>query len=350
MLPHLRRTNAHVILAEDGPLVKRLSEAGVSVEVLAIAPSARDVRKDSLGGVAGVPFAALHTAAYVIRLAARLRRLQPDLVHTNSLKSGFYGALAARLAGVPILWHLRDRIADDYLPRPAVRLTRLLIERLADGVLANSSATLETAPRASRHRVHSVIPDSVEPSELTRAEGSWSGVFGMLGRISPWKGQDLFLRAFAAGIPHRTRARGDSRHPDVRRGELEQEVRRLVGELGLSERVEFRGFRENIWPELASFDVLVHASVIPEPFGQVVLEGMAAGLAVIAADEGGPASIIRDGETGRLFKSRDAAALSSAMRAMRDSPVERERLGKHSTTGGGRLSPIRPGRASRAPL
>ncbi len=67
--------------------------------------------------------------------------------------------------------------------------------------------------------------------------------------------------------------------------------------------------------------------MIPEPFGQVVLEGMAAGLAVIAADEGGPASIIRDGETGRLFKSRDAAALSNTMRAMRDSPLERERLG-----------------------
>ncbi len=327
MLPHLRRTNAHVILAEDGPLVRRLSEAGVSVEVLAIAPSARDVRKDSLGGVAGIPLAALHTAAYVIRLAARLRGLQPDLVHTNSLKSGFYGALAARLAGVPMLWHLRDRIAEDYLPRPAVRLTRLLIARLADGVLANSSATLETAPRAPRHRVHSVIPDSVEPSELTRAEGSWSGVFGMLGRISPWKGQDLFLRAFATAFPAGLERAVIVGTPMFGEEDYEQQLHRLAQELGISERVEFRGFREDIWPELASFDVLVHASVIPEPFGQVVLEGMAAGLTVIAADEGGPASIIRDGETGRLFKSRDAAALSSTMRAMRDSPLERDRLG-----------------------
>lgn len=327
MLPHLQRTHAHVILAEDGPLVKRLTEAGVSVEVLAIAPSARDVRKDSLGGVAGVPLATFHTVAYVVRLAARLRRLQPDLVHSNSLKSGFYGALAAKLARVPMLWHLRDRIAEDYLPGPAVRLTRLLIARLADGVLANSSATLETAPRSSHNRAHCVIPDSVEPSRLTRTAGSWSGTFGMLGRIAPWKGQDLFLRAFAAAFPTGPECAVIVGTPMFGEEDFERELCRLVEELGLSERVELRGFREDIWPELASFDVLVHASVTPEPFGQVVLEGMAAGLAVIAADEGGPASIIRDGETGRLFKSRDADSLAAAMRAMRDSPVERERLG-----------------------
>ena len=96
---------------------------------------------------------------------------------------------------------------------------------------------------------------------------------------------------------------------------------------GLAERVEFRGFREDIWPELASLDVLVHASVIPEPFGTVVLEGMAAGLAVIAPDEGGPASVVADGETGRLFRSGELDSLAAAMRALRDDPLERERLG-----------------------
>jgi len=53
----------------------------------------------------------------------------------------------------------------------------------------------------------------------------------------------------------------------------ELELHALVGQLGIEGRVDFRGFREDIWRELASFDVLVHASVIPEPFGQVVLGG-----------------------------------------------------------------------------
>ena len=93
-------------------------------------------------------------------------------------------------------------------------------------------------------------------------------------------------------------------------------------------RVELRGFREDIWRELAAFDVLVHASIVPEPFGQVVIEGMAAGLAVIAADEGGPAEVIADGQTGRLFRSRDPDSLAAAMRALRADEDERRRLGE----------------------
>ena len=67
---------------------------------------------------------------------------------------------------------------------------------------------------------------------------------------------------------------------------------------------------------------------IPEPFGQVVIEGMAAGLAVIASDEGGPAEVIDDGRTGRLFKSRDAGSLAAAMRELCANPAERRRLGE----------------------
>ena len=328
MLPHLERVNAHVILAEDGPLAGRLAQAGISVEVLPIAAAAREMRKDSVRPGGGSPAVALGTLAYVARLRSRLRSLQPDLVHSNSLKSGVYGGLAARAAGLPFVWHVRDRIAEDYLPRPAVRLTRGLIGRLADGVVANSQATLQTLSPPRRDRVRAVIPDSVERSALAPAAAEpGRTTFGMLGRIAPWKGQDLFLRAFAAAFPEGAERAVIVGTPMFGEESYEQEVRRLAADLGLSQRVEFRGFREDIWVELASFDVLVHASVIPEPFGQVVLEGMAASLPVIAPDEGGPATLIDDGRTGLLFASRSEAELASAMRMLRDSPAERTRLG-----------------------
>jgi glycosyltransferase involved in cell wall biosynthesis len=338
VLPHLHRVNAHVILAEHGPLVARLQQAGVSVEVLPIAAAAREVRKDTVRLAGAAPSAMLQTAAYVVRLALRLRRLRPDIVHTNSLKAGVYGSLAANLAGVPVVWHLRDRIADDYLPRPAVRLVRRLIRHLADGVIANSTATLQTLSDADRGRVHSVIPDSVEPSPYPRkadprpttsamATDPRPTTFGMVGRIAPWKGQDLFLQAFAAAFPT-----GEERavlvgSPLFGEEDFERSLRDLGERLGLNGRLELRGFREDVWRELAGFDVLVHASVIPEPFGQVVLEGMAAGLPVIAPDEGGPATLIHDGETGRLFRSRDPDALAAAMRSLRDDRCAREGLG-----------------------
>jgi glycosyltransferase involved in cell wall biosynthesis len=326
LLPHLQRVNAHVILAETGPLVARLQQAGISVEVMPIAARTRELRKDSvhIGGAA--PAVVAQTLAYVLRLARRLRRLEPDLVHTNSLKSGVYGALAAHLAGVPVIWHVRDRIAEDYLPRPAVRLVRALIDRLASGVVANSTATLQTVRGAANEHAR-VIPDSVELSPYQRGPNGHAPTFGMVGRIAPWKGQDLFLRAFAAAFPDGAERAVLVGAPLFGEEDFERSLRALAAELELAERVELRGFREDVWRELAGFDVLVHASVIPEPFGQVVLEGMAAGLPVLAANEGGPAEVIADGETGRLFPSRDRDALAAALRALRDDPAGRERLG-----------------------
>jgi glycosyltransferase involved in cell wall biosynthesis len=327
LLPHLRRTNSHVILGEDGPLTGQLQLAGISVEVLPIATSARDVRKDTVR-VSGVsPIAILNTLTYIARLARRLRELRPDLVHTNSLKSGVYGGLAAKVACIPTVWHVRDRISDDYLPGSAVRLVQTLIRHLADGVVANSAATLDTLSAADRGRAHWVIPDSIEISTHPRAPEPKTTTFGMLGRIAPWKGQDLFLRAFAAAFPAGSERAVVVGTPLFGEESYERELHNLAARLGLADRVEFRGFREDIWPELASFDVLVHASVTPEPFGQVVLEGMAAGLPVIAPDEGGPATMLADGETGRLFRSRNLDSLAAAMRTLRDDPRERERLG-----------------------
>jgi glycosyltransferase involved in cell wall biosynthesis len=329
LLPYLEGVNAHVILGEDGLLAERLTQAGISVEVLALNESTRDLRRDAVRLAGSAPAAALQTLAYSARLARRLRALRPDLVHSNSLKSGIYGGIAARAAGVPLLWHLRDRVAEDYLPPAAVRLMRVAIAGLADGVVANSASTLQTLPaRAREHGL--VIPDSVEVQPRRRSADGEPGTvtFGMLGRIAPWKGQDLFLRAFAAAFPDGPERAVLVGEPMFGEQGYERELHALAAQLGLDGRVEFRGFREDVWSELARFDVLVHASVIPEPFGQVVIEGMAAGLAVLASDEGGPADVIDDGRTGRLFGSRDAGSLAAAMQALGDDPAERSRLGE----------------------
>src|SRR4051794_8099018 len=87
----------HVILGEDGPLVGRLREQGISVEVMAMKERARDLRKDRVRAGGVDPGAAAATAAYVWRLRRRLRELRPDLVHTNSLKAALYGGAAGRL-------------------------------------------------------------------------------------------------------------------------------------------------------------------------------------------------------------------------------------------------------------
>lgn len=338
LLPHLDRVNPHVVLAEDGPLVGRLHMAGISTEVLPMSDTARDLRKGEVDGM--LPFRVLGTtAAYILRLAAHLRHLQPDLVHTNSLKAGVYGSVAARLAGIPVVWHVRDRIATDYLPAPAVALVRAMCQHLATAVVANSRSTLDTVtPHGVTLVSHSVLPEVLThmPKRSERLPGPLT--FGLVGRLAPWKGQDLFVRAFAQAFgdgPERAVIVGGALFGE---DDYARELERLIDELGLTERVELRGHREDVWAELRRFDVMAHASITPEPFGQVVLEARAAGLPVIAARAGGPAEMIEDNVNGLLYELGDCADMARAMQRMRD-PALRARLGRAARQGLGPYSP-----------
>jgi glycosyltransferase involved in cell wall biosynthesis len=323
LLPELD-VEAHVILAEDGPLVARLQAAGVSVEVMPLAAQARTVKRGL--GPAAVLLAGPATALYALRLARRLRRLRPDLVHTNTLKAALYGGVAGRLARVPVVWHVRDRIAGDYLSPLAARAVHLAVRRLPTAVIANSASTLATLGEL---RAPSCVISSPVGRPAPRAPHDGVLRVGMVGRIAPWKGQHVFLEAFASAF-----GEGDETGriigaplfgPDEEHylGRLREQAEQL----GLGSRVELTGFRDDIAAELAQLDVLVHASVVAEPFGQVVVEGMAAGVAVVAAAAGGPAELIEDGVDGLLYAPGDVPALAEALRRLAADPRLRSRLG-----------------------
>jgi glycosyltransferase involved in cell wall biosynthesis len=295
-----------VVLGEEGPLADRLRAQRIAVQILPF--SARSVPRAKVGAI----LPALAGALYAIRLARLLRRVRPDLVHTNSLKAALYGGVAGRLARVPVLWHVRDRLADDYLPPRALRLAQLAARVLPSAAIANSQATAATLPEGLRTHV---IASPVEMTSASSRNGHAHRI-AIVGRIAPWKGQDVFLRAFASAFPA-----SDERAIVVgaplfgaSEEEYERGLHRLARELGIESRVEFRGFREDVGAELAEADVLVHASVIPEPFGQVIVEGMAAGVPVVASRSGGPAEVIDDERDGLLYEPGNVDALASILR------------------------------------
>ena len=330
-----------VLLGEDGPLVGKLRDAGVEVEVLPMATRLRDVRKDTLQprGFGVRPL--LDLVRYVVRLRRRLRQLRPDLVHTNSLKAAMYGGVAGRLAGIPVVWHVRDRIADDYLPASAVRLVHLASRLLPTAIVANSQATLATLPASARGSVlyNPVVPDIVSADWQPPALGDGTLRVGVVGRLAHWKGQHVFLDAFAAAFPDEpTQAHlvGSAMFGEE---EYALSLREQAARLGIADRVQWRGFREDVAGELAGLDVLVHCSVTAEPFGQVVVEGMAAGLPVVAAAAGGPLEIIEDGVDGLLTPPGDVDALAGALRRLAAEPELRRRLGERARESSRRFSP-----------
>lgn len=329
------RVEAHVVLGEDGPLVSQLEAVGATVHLLPLPAATKDVRKGSVrvgGGVS--PRVLGQLVIHVWRLRRLLRALGAEVVHTNSLKAAFYGGLAGRLAGVPVVWHVRDRIAPDYLPAAAVRLVRLTSRFLPTWVVANSQSTMATLPgRSGASILNSTVqfdpvtsPATRDPARSDPARSDPALVVGVVGRLADWKGQHVFLDAFARAFPvgpERAVLVGSAMFGEE---EYAAGLRAQVAALGLDERVEFRGFREDVWAELARLDILVHCSVTPEPFGQVVVEGMAAGVPVIAADAGGPAEVITDGVDGLLVSPDDPDVLAGAMRRLADSVELRSRL------------------------
>jgi glycosyltransferase involved in cell wall biosynthesis len=328
LLPALRpRVEALVLIAEDGPLRGRLEAAGVAVEILPLHPSARGLPRDRvrLGRVpVGV---AWETLRYTIRLSVRLRTLQPDLVHTNSLKAMVYGLAAGKLARQGVIVHVRDRIAEDYLPKGVIPMLRFMCARVADGVVVDSDASLGTLGpiRCPTATIPSPV-DSPGAPVTPRSSADRPFTVAIVGRIAPWKGQDLFLRAFGSAFPDGEEVALVVGSAMFGEDAFVAEIRTLVEVLGISDRVTFTGFLNEVADALSGVDVLVHTSILPEPFGQVVVEGMSAGICVIASGEGGPATVITDGVDGILCEPRSEASYASALRRVRSDDDLRLRL------------------------
>jgi glycosyltransferase involved in cell wall biosynthesis len=335
LLPSLVKCGVtpHVILGEDGPLVEELKSKGISVEVLPFSPEARELRRDRVS-LGGRPFAAIaRTLLYSWRVAHRLRLLQPDIVHTNSLKAALYGGVAGRIARVPTLWHVRDRIARDYLPVHAVALVRGLAHVLPSAVIANSHATLSTLGELRGPMAVAPSPVVMDAVEIRAARTRRSGeafTVGMLGRLSPWKGQHVFLEAFAIAFPDGSERAVVAGSAMFGEDEYAAALMGVANRLGIAERVTFAGFVKDTARLLGDFDVLVHASIVPEPFGQVVIEGMAAGIPVIASGAGGPLEIVTDGVDGFLTPPDDRHALAAALRRLAADPVRRRDVGERA--------------------
>jgi glycosyltransferase involved in cell wall biosynthesis/GT2 family glycosyltransferase len=328
-----RTIEAHVVLGEDGPLVERLRAVGAEVEVQALDARVATLARDRVTAAGLGARRASAAARDTVALTRRIRELQPDLVHTNSLKAAVYGGLAARAAGVPVVWHIRDRIARDYLPATAVRLVQNLARWVPAAVIVPSQSTSGTiagalGPGQLCHVVHDMVEQRlVEPAWAARDAGRPFRVV-MVGRLAPWKGQHVMIDAFAAAFPDGSEHAVIVGSAMFGEGDYEARLRRQVEQLGLVDRVTFAGFVEDVRGDLDEADCVVHASVIAEPFGQVVVEAMAAGRAVIASDLGGPREIVTDGVDGLLCPPDDPAALAERLARLAHDPELRVALGR----------------------
>jgi glycosyltransferase involved in cell wall biosynthesis len=337
-----------VLLFAEGPLAELLRPEA-EVHVMALGERIAKAKKDSLGVGSFLRIGdALRIAGFAVRISRFVAEQRIDLVHTNSLKADIIGGIAARLAFRPLVWHVRDRIDADYLPRSIAWTFRKLARVIPSHVIANSEATMRTLHL--RRDLSTAVPSGVDLGKMSVIhDGTLANAaehlaecaevrFGLIGRISPWKGQHIFLKAAALLHKENPTARfyiiGAALFGEV---EYEAEIRRLAEELGLAGVVEFMGFRTDVKDVIRGLDVVVHASTTGEPFGQVIIEGMAAGKPVIATNGGGVPEIVVDGVTGMLVEMGDVEGMAGAMRWMmgnRTASVEMGRMGRERVLDG----------------
>jgi glycosyltransferase involved in cell wall biosynthesis len=328
-----------VVLGAAGPLVERLGPE-IDTYTLPLPVGLATNRKNSLGLATLFQIREiLGGLSYILQLAKFIRSHKIDLVHTNSLKADIIGGIASRLAQCPVVWHVRDRIEMDYLPGPVVRVFRLLCRVIPTYVIANSAATLRTLhlgpdrPDGTDFGVNgrsAVVHDGTRTRSLSKERSRHLEVFriALIGRISPWKGQHIFLQA-AQSVAER--------FPNVRffvigaalfdEHKYDEEIRQLPKKLGIENLVEFTGFCSDIEEVIEGLDLVVHASMTGEPFGQVIIEGMAAGKPVVATNGGGVPEIVEDGSTGILVPMGDVQAMADAICEILADPVRAREMG-----------------------
>ncbi|WP_353814962.1 glycosyltransferase [Agromyces sp. SYSU T00266] len=303
----------------------------------------------SSGGVLATVGFGLRLAVQAIAVRTSAAFRTADLVDANTARAAAYGALAARSSRKPFVVHLRDLVEPDALGGAGHALmTRLVLPR-ADGVIANSHATLDSAaPFLRPHAVAEVVPSasglSVGTALVVRADAPLRTI-GMLARIDPWKGQAELLEAFArafAGRDIRLQFAGGA--PFGHEAYLAA-LRRRADELGVGAQVDVLGHVDDVPRLLDGWDVAVQYSTRAEPLGQNVLQYLAAGRVTVAAGEGGPTEWVADGVNGLLVPPRDIGALAAALAQLDQDPALRARLSAAAAATPGLLDDLAVARA-----
>lgn len=291
-------TNLGLISMEDGPIWDAPKAAGIDVKILS-------------RGIFG-------PVTTLLKLRRALTASGDTNVVANSMRAALLVALARPRRTRFVYW-VRDGLTADGISLIGRLLTRVITLRLTDMCIANSGWTAETI-RAS----HPDIPIAVLPSPsgiridpekddgLARRRSITDSPVRLiyLGRIAPWKGVHIAIEAVSIlnSIESGKRYTLDIAGA-VWFGEDEY-LDRLREQASSREFVTFLGHNDDVPRLLQEYDGLVHCSVVPEPFGQVIVQGMSAGLAVFATKGGGPSEIISEGTDGFLVDPNDPDALS----------------------------------------
>ncbi|HEY3310229.1 MAG TPA: glycosyltransferase [Anaerolineales bacterium] len=326
-----------VVLPTSGPLQDELRVNMVEVVIL---PDLAVIERGKIKSLPGLVKLFANLISSTVRLCKLIVKNKPQLVHTNTaiiLSSG----LAAKLCGIPHIWHVRESFGEyGALWKYYQRIMGWFSNRIVcvSGEIADQFTTdlLQECVRV----IHNGIPaEEFAPVDIQRiqtfkkryAVEKARALVGVVGRIKYLrKGQEFFVEAAS---------KLRNQYPDVRflcigspfpgnESHLKN-LQKLIHELRLDDYVICTGDVEDIKAAIAAMDILVLSSAQPEPFGGVVIEGMALSRPIVATRIGGTIEQVIDGVTGYLVEPGNADELGNAIQKLLEDPDNRRDFGKN---------------------
>lgn len=316
-----------VLYYEENRFVERLHEVGVEVEVWeSIRNHEHEVRQSG-----GTLRKWLDFLLAIVRRRQFLTRQNISLVHlNNSPWSGNDDWLpACRLAGIPVV---ANGSGGSKAPEPG-RVQGWLARRF-DGLIANSKyirdgyvsrgfdpdRTRVVYPGVDAEEFNAKIsrsPSDVR-SELDTDPDQLLAL--MVGNIRHWKGQHVVLDALSRlDAEEKERVVLAFAGSPTEGSSYQDRILGLIREHGLEDHVRLLGFREDVPDLYNAADLAIHASVKPEPLGNVVIEAMTVGTPVVASAAGGPVELVSD-ESGWLFDTNHPNELANILRWCLEKP------------------------------
>jgi glycosyltransferase involved in cell wall biosynthesis len=342
--------NLELITGGDGPLLERAARLDIRATAVPF-PRALNVLGDAGDGgrdgaaralqlAADMGRAGLPSLAYLRRLRKLIVESAPDIIHSNGFKMHILGA-RAQIRGSRLIWHVHDFVGARLVMS---RLMRAHADRPALAIANSASVADDLRTVCGRHLaivpIHNAIDLEVfnpmgniaDLDALAGLPPAREGTIriGLVATMARWKGHPVFLRAIKE-VAQTAKVRayvvgGPIYERNASQFQIE-ELQNLAAELGIGGQVGFTGHVVNPADVMRALDVVIHASVAPEPFGLVIGEAMACGRATIAAASGGAAEIIEPGRDAIVHQPGDAADLARAILDLaRDSEL-RTRLG-----------------------
>lgn len=256
------------------------------------------------------------------------KRFKPDIVHVHSTKAGLVGRIAAKLAGLPVVftahgWAFTEGIAEK--SRKLAELLEKCAAHFSDAIICVSEYDRQLALRMGvgnallLTRIHNGVPEiSADQRSIHQSAGPPRII--CVARLDAQKDHWLLLDALAIAkdLPWVLELIGD--------GPLTQAVKQKTRDLGLADRVKFSGLCNDVPLRLAASDVFVLASGW-EGLPLSILEAMRAGLPVVASDVGGVSESVTDDVTGFLVPKGDKETFADRLMRLLDNAALRRQMG-----------------------